>query len=184
MSRRDGHIALRAYARHRKAAGLTGGTLRAVQEAIAEGRLSKSVVDGKIADVELADQEWSASTKADYVPLTGPAATQATATATAASPQVNALADARARREAAQAELRELELAKHRGELVPAKDLELHLARVEERMKQTFTRARNKLLAIPGRARQRDPLLTARQMATLDELIRDAVAELAEDRKD
>jgi hypothetical protein len=184
-------MSLRAYAASRRDRGLPGGDIKTVREAIAAGRLSQSLTkDGKrIRDAELADQEWAASTKSDYIPLTGPAANvtapvdnQTSGPATAA-PHVNALADARARREAAQAELREMELAKHRGELVPAKDLESHLARIDGHMKATFERCRNKILAIPGRVRQRDPSLTKRQMATIEDLVKDALLELAEGRE-
>ena len=65
---------LRAYARHRKAEGLIGGTLGAVQQAITSGRLEKSVgrdANGKplILDAGLADREWFANTRADRVPI-------------------------------------------------------------------------------------------------------------------
>lgn len=175
-------IGLRKYAAHRKAAGLPGGTLRAVQEAIANGRLSKSLSDDrkKIADAGLADEEWAASTKADYVPLTGPSAPTPSPTPTpGVRTPTNGLAEARARREAAQADLRELELARHRGELVPAKDFQAHLARVEERLRGVITRCRNKLLGIPTRARQRDPSLSKRHVTLIDTLVREALEDLA-----
>jgi phage terminase Nu1 subunit (DNA packaging protein) len=175
-------ISLREYARRRKAAGLTGGSLRAVQEAIANGRLDKSLTRDrkKIRDTKLANKEWAAATKADYVPITGPAAAPAIATeAVKASPASNSLAEARTRREAAQADLRELELKRHRGELVPSKDFEAHLARTEERMREVFARCRNKLLSIPTRARQRDASFTARHIALIDELIRETLLDLA-----
>lgn len=172
-------LSLRKYAAHRKASGLPGGTLRAVQEAIANGRLTTSLTEDKqIRDAHEADAEWAASTKADYVPLTGPSSP--IATSSPATSSGNGLAEARARREAAQAELRELELAKQRGELLPLEEFEERLEQVEERMKTAFTRCRNKLLAIPARARQRDPSLSARQMTLLEGLVRDALVELAD----
>jgi hypothetical protein len=66
-------LGLRAYARHRQQLGLPGGTMRAVQVAIATGRLSKSLTpDGKrIADALAADAEWERTTNANRVPLTG-----------------------------------------------------------------------------------------------------------------
>lgn len=47
---------IRAYARHRKEEGLSGGTLSAVQKALASGRITKGA-DGKI-DFKRADREW------------------------------------------------------------------------------------------------------------------------------
>jgi hypothetical protein len=58
-------LSIRAYARHRKELGLTGGTHRAVQVAIARGRLksSVSIENGKPKiDPVAADQEWTANT--------------------------------------------------------------------------------------------------------------------------
>ena len=56
-------ISLRAYAKHRAAAGLPGCSPEAVSKAVKSGRLRDSVVlvDGepKIADPELADREWA-----------------------------------------------------------------------------------------------------------------------------
>lgn len=64
-------ISLRGYARHRRAAGLPGGTAQAVRKAIESGRLRDSLRDGRIADVELADLEWERHTL-DRAPLSGP----------------------------------------------------------------------------------------------------------------
>lgn len=162
-------VSLRAYARHRKAAGLVGATLRAVQDAIAAGRLAASLTDDrkKIRDAALADREWELATKADHVPLTGPAAAAATARGAP-----NPLADARARREAAQASIREMELAERQGELVAAKDVEARLVTV-------FALCRTKLLSIPARARQRDPSLSGRHLVLLEALIRESLEDLA-----
>ena len=157
-----------AYARHRAAKGLDGATRRAVQVAIESGRLSASLTeDKKIRDPLEADAEWAQTTSSDRVPLTGP-----TAPANEDRPTSNPLAEARARREAAQASLREMELAKKLGELVPAKD-------VEARLVQVFTGCKTKLLGIPARARQRDPSLSAQQIATIEALVREALEDLA-----
>ncbi len=68
-------IGLRAYARHRRAAGLPGGTAQAVRKAIESGRLFGSLTpNGKIIDTNLADREWKANTRDYYLPLTGPTA--------------------------------------------------------------------------------------------------------------
>ena len=57
---------VRAYARHRRAKGMTGTTHRSVQAAIKRKRLDKSVsvVDGvPLIDFEQADQEWADNTQ-------------------------------------------------------------------------------------------------------------------------
>lgn len=158
-------MGLREYARHRKAAGLAGGTLRAVQVAIRDGRLSKSLTRDRkrIASAAAADREWEATTQADRVPLSGP-------TAPAEPPP--SLMESRARREAAEAELAEIELAEKRRELVPAKD-------VESRLVNVFAQCKTKLLGVPSRARQRDPALTGEQVSLIEALIREALEELA-----
>jgi len=160
-------ISLRAYARHRQARSLPGGTLRAVQVAIRDGRLASSLTKDrtKIRSAKAADAEWAAATKGDHVPLTGP-------TSIAASQAPNPLAEARARRESAQASIREMELAERRGELVPSKDVEAHLANL-------FAQCRTRLLAIPARARQRDPSLSGPQLALLEALLFEALEDLA-----
>ena len=158
-------ISLSAYARHRKAAGLTGGTTKAVTDARDDGRLPAKCFDddGKIIDAALADAEWLANTKADYVPLTGP---------TSAGEPPPDLNESRARKEAALAALAEIELAEKLGELVPAYD-------VERRLVSVFSGCKTKLLGIPSRARQRDPSLTVQQVAMIERLIREALTELS-----
>lgn len=157
-------VSIREYARHRKAAGLAGGTHRAVQVAIRDGRLSKSVTpDGKIADVPAADAEWASTTHVDRIPLSGP---------TAAGTTPPDLAESRARREAAEAALAEIELAEKRAELVLAKDVESKLVNV-------FAQCKTKLLAVASRARQRDPGLTGPQVELFETLIREALDDLA-----
>ena len=158
-------IGLREYARHRKAAGLAGGTLRAVQTAIASGRLSRSLTKDRkqIANAKQADAEWTATTQVDRIPLTGP---------TSAGAPPPDLQESRARREAAEAALAELELAERRAQLLPAED-------VETRLLTVFGNCKTKLLGVPARARQRDPSLTAEQFSILEELIREALEDLA-----
>jgi hypothetical protein len=157
-------LSLRAYARHRKAHALAGGTLRAVQVAIRDGRLSKSITpDKQVASAAAADAEWGSTTHADRIPLTGP---------TAAGVQPPDLAESRARREAAEASLAEIELAEKRGELVPVTDVESKLVGV-------FARCKNKLLAVPSRVRQRDPALSPAQVELIEAVIREALDDLA-----
>lgn len=156
-------VSLRAYARHRKDAGLAGGTLRAIQVAIKSGRLSKALTpDGQIS-VDAADAEWLATTHVDRIPITGP-------TSVGAPPPD--LAESRARREAAEASLAEIELAEKRRELVLAKDVESKLVNV-------FAHCKTKLLGVPARARQRDPGFTGPQIELIEALIRETLDDLA-----
>ncbi len=166
MAPKPKSLSLRAYARHRKEAGLAGGTLRAVQVAIRDGRLMKSLtVDRKqIANAAAADAEWEATTHVDRIPLTGP-------TAVGTTPPD--LQESRARREAAEAALAEIELMEKRRELVPAKDVESKLVNV-------FAHCKTKLLGVAARARQRDPGLTGPQIELFESLIRECLDDLAE----
>jgi hypothetical protein len=157
-------LSLRAYARHRKESGLAGGTLAAVQQAIKAGRLRKALTkDGKIRDATAADAEWAATTHVDRIPLSGPGA---------GGEQTPDLAQSRARREAAEAALAEIELDEKRRELVPVRDVEARLVGV-------FSSCKTKLLGVPSRARQRDPTLTPAQIVLLEELVREALEDLA-----
>lgn len=168
-------MGIREYARHRKAAGLPGGALNAVQVAIRNGRIPASALtkDGKkIRSAKAADAAWLASTKADMVPLTGPTAPASSQPTAAAEPPVNDLAVARARRESATARMAELELAKAEGEVVPARD-------VEARLSDVFLRCRTKLLGVVTRAREADPTLADSQLRMIEGLITESLEELA-----
>ena len=157
-------LGLREYARHRRSAGLSGGTLKAVQTAIDSGRLSTSLTpDGeRIVSVDLADAEWAASTLEDRVPLTGPSAS---------SPSSD-LQKLRVERETIALELAKIELGRQRGELVLAKDIEARLVSV-------FTHCRTKLLGAASRIQHRIPTLTTDQLAVIDEVIRESLEDLA-----
>ncbi len=58
-------MSLRAYARHRGALGLPGGSLAGVQRALSTGRIT--VHNGKVDPVE-ADQQWAANTRRAATP--------------------------------------------------------------------------------------------------------------------
>lgn len=162
-------LSLRAYAAHRKSQGLSGGTLSAVQAAARAGRLSASLTkDGKIRSAAAADEEWAQTTHADRVPLRGPVAN-----GHAAAP--NPLQEHRARREAAEAAMAEIELAEKQRSLVPAADVEAHLVNV-------FANCRTKLLGLPARARAQDPSLSSEQIGMIDGLLHECLEDLA-DRK-
>ena len=53
-----------AYAAHRRAVGLPGGTLRSMQHAITDGRITPGP-DGKL-DPDAADREWRENTRPDH----------------------------------------------------------------------------------------------------------------------
>lgn len=158
-------IGVRAYARHRKELGLAGGTHRAVQVAIESGRLSKSLTSDRkqITDASAADAEWESTTHVDRIPITGP---------TAAGTPPPDLQESRARREAAEAALAEIELAEKRRELVLAADVESKLVNV-------FAQCKTKLLGVAARARQRDPGLSGPQVQLFEALIREALEDLS-----
>lgn len=144
----------------------------AVSKAIAERRLVESVVivDGKpkIADAELADREWNENTRPrsdeprEPLPRDLPEYFSARAVREGSS----------ARREAAQAELAELELAKRRGQLIDAEE-----ARAD--VLAAYSLVKTRLLGVPSLVAQRLPHLVAEVTPVVDELIRDALEELA-----
>lgn len=169
-------MGLREYARHRKSRGLVGTTHGAVQVAISSGRLVKAIVDGKI-DAAVADVEWSETTLEDRVPITGPTAPASDDDDDDLPADIPSLKESRARREAAEAALAEIELAEKRRELVPAND-------VESRLVNVFAQCKTKLLGVPARARQRDPGLSGPQIELFESLLREALEDLADASED
>jgi phage terminase Nu1 subunit (DNA packaging protein) len=87
-------MSLTAYARSRQERGLSGGTRAAVKKAIAQGRIK--TLAGKV-NQETADAAWGDNTL-----------------------PVETFSDARARKEAAQADLAEMQAAAMRGRLLDA----------------------------------------------------------------
>lgn len=160
-----------------------------MRAAIKTGRLKQSLTKaGRIRNAVEADAEWLRTTKADRVPLTGPtsprrfeiddddeapAATTSEPVGPAAPPPVNELAAARTRREAVNADLAEIELARQRGELVLARDVEAKLA-------DAFLRVRTRLLGVTVRAREADPTISDEQHRLYEALIREALEELSD----
>ena len=153
-------MSLRKYAESRRARGLPGGTLSAVQKAIAAGRIS--LIDGKI-DPEVADIQWGRKTDAAQQArgLNGghPPREQPNGESTITPPESNGGRDPdrdsyfgqKARRERAEAELAELELLDRLGKLIDA----------DETKKATFNAfrtLRDRLLTIPDRT---SPIIAA-----------------------
>jgi phage terminase Nu1 subunit (DNA packaging protein) len=187
-------MSLRAYARHR------GCSLNAVQTAIRAGRLQESVTRNdrgqpKIANPELADREWEATT--DY--SKAPGAVKAAAAARAqghtvsergqtpngrsrvpdgvAVPSELSLAEESAREKFWRAHLAELEFRRRSGELVDATQMQARIADV-------FTRVRTRLLGLPTRAKQQIPHLEIADVNLLDSLVREALEALAVELED
>lgn len=166
---------LRAYARRR------GVSAEAVSKAVESGRLRASVVtvggQPKIGDVDLADREWQANTRPriDHAP---PPTITVIPPVDQEVPDYNvsrALREAAAaRREAALADMAEIEVAELRGELV-------NVAEARADVIAKFTVVKTKLLGIPARLAQRLPELAAEVVPVADELLREALEELAAD---
>lgn len=146
---------LAEYARHR------GVSRAAVTKAVQEGRLRRCVIEhrGKpaISDPDLADEEWKANTTPSV--HVDPAAAAAVATS-------------RARYEEARAQAAELDMQERRGELVRAD-------RVRAAVADRFLAVKSKLLAVPARVRQQMPHVAAEDVQQLEDLIREALEDLA-----
>jgi len=119
------------YARRR------GVSRAAITKAIKSGRITP--IDGRI-DPDVADIQWARNTSTARAPVAGPAPAAAAASiaprASVRATRLNdgdedepaTLLESRARREAALAELAELELSEKRGELVSAAAIERAMA--------------------------------------------------------
>lgn len=151
-----------------------GRSGRAVTRAIETGKITAVVlVEGKpkISDPDLAAREFAERTRpradAPGVAQAGDAYHRLRI-----EREEENLRAARAKREA-----EELALAARRGELVPVAEIEASLA-------EEYTAVRTKLLALPTRAKQRLSHLTAADVRVIDELVRDALGELADAGRD
>jgi phage terminase Nu1 subunit (DNA packaging protein) len=83
-------------------------------------------------------------------------------------------AAASARREAAQAELAELELAERRGAVVPADE-------ARDGVIAAYSMVKTRILGVPVAVGQRLPDLAGRVVPVVDELLRAALEELSAD---
>lgn len=176
-------ISLRAYARHRSQAGLSGTSAEAVRRAIQSGRLEQSVVivqtargkEPKIADAGAADAEWARKTrqKAD-----NPEGEMEPAAEEGPEEEIT-YNEARRRREIetwrqmrVKRQVDELDLTKRRGELIEVDEARAHVI-------ERYTTVKTRLLGVPSRAVQRAPEL-APHVLIIEELIREALEELAD----
>lgn len=175
MASKNRPISLRAYARRR------GVSPESVSKAITAGRLRGSVVmiggQPKIADAELADREWDANTRprVDHPPRAPSEVNPEEVPDYNAS---RALREAHAaRREAALADLAEIEVAEKRDELVPVDEARAHMI-------DKFTVVKTKILGVPTRIAQRLPELATQVVPVVDELLREILEELATEADD
>jgi hypothetical protein len=174
-------LSLRAYAKRR------GVSPEAVSKAVESGRLKESVIRvrgaPKIADPDLADREWGSNTRprVDLPPTFSPPAGDPQG----APPPPDDVPDyydsrakreaAAARRETALADLAELDVLERKAELVPAAD-------VSARWVEVVTVAKTKLLGLPTRIKQRLPHISANDVRVIDDLVREALENLADGR--
>ena len=156
----DGPVSVRRFA------DWLGVAHKTVMRRIDAGALptSSQRVNGvwMILDCSLAVSEWESFTR----PWIGSSADDP------ATPVPSPMAEMMLRERRARVEVLELGLARSRGELVL-------LSEVEMRWTAHVLRARTRLLALPTAARARLPNLTVKDLAVLDALIREALAELA-----
>lgn len=146
----------------------------AVLKAIRSGRLRRSVRDGQVFDVDLARQELAENS--DYTDA--PQRVAALAPAETDGPEGTGpggkptLADAALTEKFWKAKHAELKFKQEARELVPA-------AEVEDKVAGKIIACRSRLLGIPSRARQALPQLTVADLAVLEEIVREALEELA-----
>lgn len=183
-------MSLRAYSRHR---GVSG---EAVSKAIAVGRLRESVVMvggvPKIGDVAIADREWGENTRlrVDHPPArrSEPATSRGAELAGEDEDQEpqeipsydksRALREVHAaRREAALADLAEIEVAEKREELVPVDEARAYMI-------DKFTVVKTRILGVPSRVAQRLPNVAAEVVPVIESLLREVLEELAIDEDD
>lgn len=110
-------LSIREYADHRKARGMAGGTRQGVERAIAAKRIL--LIDGKI-DPDVADIQWEKNTRRRVDMHARSAAAEPAQSDVVAADRSGdpSWAASKARTEAAVAELKELQLARQKGELV------------------------------------------------------------------
>lgn len=141
----------------------------ALRKAVIEGRLTEGVCvkRGKVqvVDVEAAAEQWQATPRGNPVPEASELDVQA------------AYWVAKARREAALADMAEIEVAEKRSELVP-------VAQARADVINAFTTVKTKILGVPSRVAQRFPQLALEIQPVIDALLREVLEELADDESD
>lgn len=195
-------LSLRAYARHR------GVSAPAVLKAVASGRLKASLVrdeqgHAKVADVALADREWTAATDITKAPLAVKARAAAAARVNSSSPAPPPPATPAA--EVASAEVASADddnesesgfqgtlslsdaLAQEKTWKARLAELDykqrsgelVDAADVEARIVEDYGQCRTKLLGLARKAKSALPHLTHTDVLALDALVREALEQLA-----
>jgi phage terminase Nu1 subunit (DNA packaging protein) len=138
-----------------------------VADAVARGHLAACVVmvDGspRIRDLDAAVREWHASRRPKVDRNAGG--------------EVDGYKVARTRRELALAEIAEHQLAQLRDEFVPAEEARAYIV-------GKFTLVKTLLLGVPSKLKQRDRSFTTAQIALVDDTIREALNELADEQEE
>ena len=159
-----------------EAARILGISRQAVSIAINAGRLEtqldsegKKMLDGSTlaADYRKKTQARKASPKRRALQASEPKARMGKT-----QEYIPDYDESRARTEHLKAELLELERKQKEGLLVPAAD-------VEAKWVEIVTLARSKTLGIPSKAKQRIPDLDVGAMATLEDIVRETLEDLA-----
>jgi phage terminase Nu1 subunit (DNA packaging protein) len=157
QAERSGRLSARAFARR------VGVDEAQVRKAIRTGRLERCLGrwQGRvvIADVALADREWRENQDPAKAPTPGRG-------------RRSTVADARRRVLDLQAAKLQQDYDLRAGTLVAIDE-------VETRLTPMILQARNQLLGLPAHAKQRLPHLTPADLAVLDQLVREALEELA-----
>jgi phage terminase Nu1 subunit (DNA packaging protein) len=168
-------LSLRAYAKYRKQHGLPGGSLQAVQRAIAHERISFVIADGtkRIPDPEAADREWADNTDLTRAPGYLKEWAEDGAGDDDAEGDGESLKTASAREKHYKALLARLNYEQRAGELVPRKEMLAVMA-------AHYSTVRAKLLGLPSKAKQRLPHLTLADLATLDEIVREGLEDVVQ----
>ena len=136
----DAGLSIRAYADHRRAAGLDGHTPWAVQKALRSGRIRKNAA-GKIDPVQ-ADADWDRRTSPSRRPEhTRGSGSDAPDTFRGSSAE---FAQARAVRELYAARIARLEFEERNGKLVSVDQIKVEIFRKARQV-------RDRMMAIPGR---------------------------------
>ena len=159
----------------KEAAEQMGVTVQAVYGAIKEGRLTAMEDDrGKIViNSDTMKDEWTK--KSAFKRMRREVPTNRNAKKTRNSKTNESIPDyeeSKARTEHLKAELLELERKQKEQDLVPMSEVKISWENV-------ITTARTKLLGVPSKAKQRIPDLDTNAMSHLEDIIREALEELA-----
>ena len=154
-----------------EAARQMGVTVQAVYIAIKEGRLTPIKDEkGKILiNSDTLMDEWTKKTQFLRVKSTNFKPKAEKVSKTMSYPEYN---ESKARTEHLKAEMMEIEKKKLENELVPVKE-------VEEKWVNVVSVVRTKMLGVSNKAKQRLPDLDNSALACIDDIVREALEELA-----